>query len=289
MIESKLTELLERTGDQTAVGPPPLDALRAGAARRRHRRTAAWSAVSALTVAAVIGGTTLLATQGSGDPSPPVATATPGLVPAGMRLVGLGHAAIAVPKNWGTNELTCATPKKDTVLIDVGAVTLCGMPRPVGVESLELGRGVPQVFDFHAEETLEIDGVRAERQRTTCSDEGNFLGQGTICTGAVFIPSLDVWFLAESSTNAEEVDRMLGRIVVEPDLVGVPGYRAIDRDGKQPTGEDYAPLLEQAGLKAEFRTRKSPGYPAGTIFTAVPAPGTMVAPGATVTITVAGS
>jgi hypothetical protein len=129
--------------------------------------------------------------------------------------------------------------------------------------------------------------VRAERQRTTCPDEGNF-GQVTTCFGAVFIPSLDVWFWAQSSTNAGEVDRMLDRIVVVPDLVGVPGYRAIDRNGRQPTGADYAPLLGQAGLKAEFRTRKSPGYPAGTIFTAAPAPGTMLAPGATVAITVAG-
>ena len=88
MIEAKLTELLERTGEHVDVGPPPLDAMRAGAARRRRRRTVTWSSVSVAAVLAVIGGTTLL-TQGSSgvDPQPPVTSRSPGVVPGETRLV----------------------------------------------------------------------------------------------------------------------------------------------------------------------------------------------------------
>lgn len=286
MIESRLTELLERTGEQTTVGPPPIDAMRTGAARRRRRRTVAWSAASAVAVVAAIAGTTLLATQGSGDPMPPIASAGPVPAPAGMRLVGYGHAAIAVPTEWGTNVMKCGTPQKDTVVIDVGLVTSCLPPRPAGVDSVELGRGEPHP-DFHADRSVKIDGVPAQRQRTSCT-EGSTYGQAPACSGTVVIPSLDVWFRAESTTNAAEVDRLLARIVVVPDLVGVPGYRTIDRSGHQPLAADYAELLKEAGLKAEFLTRKSPSYPAGMIFSGSPAPGTMVAPGTPVTITLAG-
>jgi hypothetical protein len=284
MIESKLTELLEHTGDQLTVGPPPIEALRAGAARRRRRRTAAVSLTSAAVVAAVIAGTTLL-TQGSGrvDPQPPVASGSPGTVPDGMRLVGFGHAAIAVPNEWGTNQYRCTTPQKDTVVIDVGAYLMCYARRPAGVESVDVSRGRPKP-DYQADETIEVDGVPAERQRTACSQDTAYGTES--CSGTVFIPSLDVAFRAESSTSAAEVDRILERIVIVPDRVGVPGYRTVDRRGHQPSGAEYAELLRQAGFKPVIQTRRSSGPAPGSILTASPGPGTMLAPGSTVTITV---
>ncbi len=286
MIDSQLTEVLERAGAQVNVGPPPIEALRTGAARRRRRRTWAWSAVSVAAVVAVIGATAVLSRGFRGaEPQPPVASASTGAISGGTRLVGLGHAAIAVPKKWGTNQVVCGTPRTDTVLVDLGITTLCmGMPR-AGVESVEVARGRPKT-DFRVDESAKIDGVPAQRQRTTCS-EGP-INKVTVCSGTVFIPSLDVSFRATSCTSAEEVDRILARIVIVPGLVGVPGFRTIDRNGHQLLGADYAELLKEAGLKAEFRTRKSPSYPAGMIFSGSPAPGTMVAPGTPVTITVAG-
>jgi hypothetical protein len=199
-------------------------------------------------------------------------------------MVGLGHAAIAVPRDWGTNQAVCGTPRADTVLVDLSIVNLCLAYRPAGVESVELISGAPK-HDFRVDETTTVDGVPAQRQRTTCTDGSSH--QVPVCSGTVFIPSLDVAFRAESSTSAAEVDRILARIVIVPGRFGVPGYRTVDRDGQQPLGAEYADTLRRAGLKPVLRTRKSP-YPAGTIFTAAPAPGTMLAPGATVTITVAG-
>ena len=279
MIESNLTELLERTGDRTNVGPPPIEAMRVGAARRRRRRTMALSLASAAAVVAAAVGTALIATPGMSRDDAPAATPAP----AQLRLVGIGHAAIAVPVQWGTNESRCGTPQQDTDLIDdPSAALLCLAPRPIGVESVELASGKPARFDFHADETIEVGGVRAERQRTSCS-------VGTIgpriCLGTVFIPSLDVSFRAESSTNADEVDRILERIVIVPDRVGVPGF-GLPRNGQRITGENYPDMLTEAGLVPKIQTKRSHAYVPGEILAVSPAPGTMLKPGATVTVTV---
>jgi hypothetical protein len=213
MNESTLTELLERAGERTAVGPPPLAAMRTGVARRRRRRTVAWSVVSAAAVVAVIAGTALF-THGprTGDAEPPVAsTATP--YPFVVRLVVLGRAQIVVPKFWGTNEARCGTPLKDTVLFnDPSAGQLCQVTRPVGVESVAVASG-KRGIDFHADQTIQITGVEAQRQRTSCFAQPDNV---PVCTGAVFIPSLNVSFVAQSSSSADEVDRILSRIRITP-------------------------------------------------------------------------
>lgn len=281
MIESKLTELLERAGERTNVGPPPIEAIRAGAARRR-RRTAVLTVAgtAAAVVAVMMGGTVVLADgRSSTNPASPAASTRP--VPAGMRLVGIGHAAIAVPKHWGTNQLRCYTPQQDTVVIDTGgSIPMCLAARPDGVDSVSVGTRKP--FGFHAEETFQIDGVRAERQRTTCTDSINRV---TVCSGAVSIPSLNVWFWAESSSSSGEVDRILDRIMIVPDKLGVPDRQL---SGPNPP-ERYAARLTGMGLKPETRTRKATGLtPVGTLLAVSPSPGTMLAPGATVTLVVAG-
>lgn len=275
-----LTDLLEHTADQTPVGPPPLDSLYAGASRRRHRRTA--GLVAAVAVAAVIGGSTLLTSRGR---TASVTTSTPAPV---MRMVGFGHAAIAVPADWPTNKSQCGTPKQDTVLIDdPSAMLFCGAFRPAEVESVELYYGRPRA-EFRADETFEIGGVRAERQRTTCSISNYPKANTTTCGGTVSIPSLKVWFRAESSTSAAEVDRMLARIAIVPDRTGVPSVQALRVDLNGPKGTAYAGVLRQLGLKTQFHTVKSPSYPAGLVLRVSPAPGTMLKPGAIVTVTVTG-
>src|SRR5690349_5732798 len=82
------------------------------------------------TVLAVIGVTNALATAGGSGTGP---LPGPDPAPAAMRLVGYGHAAIAVPKVWGTNISRCGVPRRDTVLIDD-----CGRPRPKGLSKVEL-------------------------------------------------------------------------------------------------------------------------------------------------------
>lgn len=281
MIESELTELLERAGARTTVGPPPIEAIRAGAARRRRRRAAAISAVSVAAAAVAVGGTLLLAGGPSfTNPAPPAASTPP--VPAATRLVGIGHAAIAVPEQWGTNQLGCGTPQKDTVIIDAGPQNLCKTPYPNGVESVFVASRTR--IDFRADETFQIDGVRAERQQTRCMVDT--LNRVTVCLGTVFIPSLDVSFRAESSTSSGEVDRILERIMIVPDKVGVPVPLFSESNPAARLGEEYADRLTALGLKPNLETRKSPGYISGSILEVSPSPGTMLTPGATVTVTV---
>lgn len=276
MIETKLTDLLERTADQTPVGPPPLDAVRTGAVRRRRRRrTAVLSAAAA--VAVVIAGTTVL------TPHRPTVT-SPAPAPVATRLVGFGHAVIAVPRTWGTNQSNCGTAIADTVLIDdPSAFHLCEAFQRSGVESVQVS-GSPTI-DFHADETLTIDGVPAERQRTTCTAASNGV---EVCSGAVGIPTLGVWFRATSTTNTDEVGRILDRIAVVTDQTGVPSYLSVAGTVQGPLAANYAKLLQQAGLKARYVTKKSPGYPAGLLLKVSPAAGTMLKPGAAVTMTVTG-
>lgn len=277
MTDSKLTELLERAADRTEVGPPPLDALYAGASRRRRRRTVAVSLTTAAAVVAVVGGTTVLMPSRHDKPAP--VTSPP---PVAMRLVGVGHAAIAVPVTWGTNQTRCSTPQKDTVILDDPVIKpLCGAPSRKGVDSVLLTYGRPSSFGFRADESFEIDGVPAQRERTSCQVGSD--PQDIGCSGSVAIPSLRVWFHADSS-SAAEVDRILARIEIVPDRTGVPSYRSL-RDYR---GSAYAEVLREVGLTPTFATTKSPNYRVpGYVVAVSPAPGTMLKPGATVTVTVA--
>ncbi|MFD7161585.1 PASTA domain-containing protein [Kribbella sp. NPDC059898] len=279
MIDSKLTEILERTAQRTNVGPAPIEAIRAGAARRRRRRAAALSALGVGAAAIAVSATMLLTgSLNLTNPTPPVATAPT----AGMRLVGIGHAAIAVPEEWGTNQSYCGTPQNDTVLIDEPPNGYCQKTRPKGIDSVALTSGKP--IGFEADSTFEIDGVQAERQRTVCSVAP--INHVTVCSGTVFMPTLDVSFRAESSTASDEVGRILDRILVTPDQIGVPDPQF---DGSNPairSGEKYAERLTALGLKATIETRKARGFIPGDILAVSPSPGTMLAPGTTVSVTV---
>ncbi len=284
MNEFKLTELLEHAGERTTVGPPPIDAMHARVTRRRRRRTVAVCLAAAVAVVAAAGGTALLVRPDAGETEAPTASTSPGVALPGTRLVGVGHVAVAVPKEWGTNDQRCGTPQTDTVIVDLAAITYCLIARPAGVESLHLASGKPLLFEFHTDYAIEVDGVAAERQRTSCTDQA--ISDVIVCSGAVRIPSLDVVFRAESSTNAAEVDRMLERITIIPDHVGVPAFRILSVEGRGPSGEKYAGVLRDLGLKPKIQTTKSPSYDPGQVMAVSPIPGTMVPVGATVIVTV---
>lgn len=285
MTEPKWTELLERAADRTAVGPAPLAAMRAGAARRRRRRALAATALGGAAIVAVIGGTALVTTPGVGpqEPRPPAASGGPTLAPAGTRLVGLGHVAIAVPEEWGTNQTQCGTPQKDTVVINVGVIETCAIGRPETVESVEIVQGEPR-FDFRVDSTIEIDGEEAQRQRTTCSRDT--FGGVRVCSGTVYFPAHGTWFRAESSTSPDEVDRILEQIRVDSERVGVPAFQPLAVQTQGRSGDKYAARLTELGFDVEVQTRKIAAGKPGYVLDASPTPGTMLPPGSSITITV---
>jgi len=65
MTDPNLTELLERIGERTHVGPPPVENMMAGARRMRRRRTLLLIAATAAAAVATVGGATLLSAPGS--------------------------------------------------------------------------------------------------------------------------------------------------------------------------------------------------------------------------------
>lgn len=288
MTENNLTELLELAASRVQVGPAPVTAMVAQARRMRRRRTVAFGAAIGAAVVAVAGTASAFWPVGESS-TPPSLAASPeaDLAPPGMRLVGLGHAAVAVPETWSTNVTRCGVPEEHTVVIDVGVEQACRAPHPANVDSIEVAQGEPR-FDFTADETVQINDVQAQRQTTACRPDG-FNERVSVCAGAIYIPSMDVSFRAESSTSATEVDRILDRVQIIPDRVGVPGYRVINSDlldqGK--AGQMYIEALRDAGLVPQVRTERASGIDPGYVLDATPGPGTMLQPGDVVTVTVA--
>ena len=226
-----------------------------------------------------------IATMPADEPTAPSASADV-QPPAGFRFVGIGHAAIAVPEAWGRNKIRCgATPEEDTYVIDVTTFAACASSRGKNLESVQVYPGDPR-FDFEPDRTLAIDGVEAKRMDTTCTTET--MGNVETCSGSIYIPAERVQFIAESSTNAAEVDAILERIRILPNQLGVLGLASFQMDDQERSGERYVAALEEAGFRTEVRTKLERGMPTGFVRFADPAPGTMARPGDLVVVTMTG-
>lgn len=282
MTERHLSDLLETLGDRVEVSPPRTAAMLRAASHARRRRTAWTIAGAAAAAALVAAGTQIVSDRlpGSNDPTRPAPTAD--AVPDGMRLVAIGRAAIAVPKGWSTGKMHCGTPLEDTVVIDPGAIRNCLVPRPAGVDSVWVYESVP-TRNYRADETYEIDGVRAERQQTSCG-RGN--DESVMCTGVVGLPSLGVYFEASSSTSRATVDEILENVRILDDRAGVPGYLAVTSSRQEDSFDAYADRLRSVGLSLSKVEVTKPGMSAGFVLEVSPAPGSLLRPGEKVTVTV---
>lgn len=294
MTDHDLPDLLDRLGERTLVGAPPTAAMLAAATRARRRRTT-WLAVgsTAAALAVTISGAALLNSdpeQVLPEPAPGVPTPTQVVAPAGTRLVGLGHAAIAVPEEWGTNRLRCATPVHDTVIIDQGAVCLADYPRPEDVESVHVYRGWYGGFGQPNEvgtQSFDLDGERAERVATACYREYDGTG---VCTGAVYLPDQEVSFVVDSSSEnpRAKVAEILSWIHMISDQVGIPGFQHINftwYHAEVTAADHYRAELEKLGLRVEVVAHERQVLEVGNVLSVEPQPGTMVAPGSVVTVT----
>lgn len=290
MNEHQLTELLERGGDGVRVSPAPLDALHAGAVRRRRRRRWVGALASAGVAVALAGGTAMVLSPDRGEPpataDPADDKPRPDLPPDGMRWAGIGSIAVAVPEKWGMNRTHCGTPRRDTVVVWQGGINTCLIPRPAGVESVELGEG--EAWGFEPDSTVVIDGVEAKQQSTTCEERTNLRGapNGVLCTAVLRFPDEGVWVRVESSTSAEKVEAILSRVHVLTGLVGVPDYSGIAAEAQEKSQEAYTRLLQERGFAVEVETKKMWPATPGHVLSTSPLPGTVVEPGSTITITV---
>lgn len=280
-----LTTLLEERVADIPVGAPPIDAMRA-AARRRRGRTAVLAAAAAVVVIAA--GAVVWQSVGAPDPRVPVASDAPDpdAPPAGHRYVGIGTAVIAVPEGWGTNDVECGTPKKDTVVIDQGVTCMMWVPRPADVESVAvLSTAKPEGVDTWA--SVEVDGVRALQ-----SDVQYTSDPVGVSAQSIYLPSRHVLFTAESSSagSTAVVTDLLSGIAILQEHTTVPGFQDIALEyglPNEPVVDSYVARLQNLGLSVEVVQQKS-DLDKGTVLSTNPAVGSVVAPGDTVTVTVSG-
>lgn len=278
MMERELTDLLNSVADEVRVGPAPLGAVETRARGLRRRRIAGYSAASLVALGALVGGFTVV-TQDE-----PNILVLEGPNDSGVRLVGVGHAAIAVPAAWPTMELECPGALYDSVVFDDGSATTCTpVPGPTaGVEIVRIVRGEPALVQ--PVEQAQINGVEVQRQVPRC----NLVGDVSTCTGAVYIPSESVTFLVTSTTDPQTVHRLLDSIRIVPDRVGVPDSQTVNVAERGNAANAYIKALEGLGLSVEVTNQWRPKYPTGWILGVSPEAGTMLAPGSMVTLTVVG-
>lgn len=278
MTDEQLSCLLhERTADE-AVGPPPLAEMHRAVVRRRRGRLAVLGGAASVALVAGV----LAMAEGPAprqDPPPAAASDAP---PDGFRWAGMGSAVVAVPDDWGTNAMQCGTPRRDTVIVDQGAVCAALVPFPADTSAVELRPRHP--MDESDDYTpTEVDGERALLGPVECS-KGGIHGAGT-CRQSLVLPDRDVVFAAETSRGRAALAPILDRVAILDEDVAVPGYAALADDLQGRSGAAYADALEAAGLRARVVTQVRRDITPGYVLDASPAPGTVVAPGATVTLT----
>jgi hypothetical protein len=128
----------------------------------------------------------------STQPTQPGPSASSGQVIAYHGLV------LTVPASWSINDERCGTPTSDTVLRDLGGILGCLIPRPAGINSVELvedpGR---HLQEFRGTDSFtNPNGVKIERGRVP--DE-----PGT----AIYVPDVGVLMLIDtlSEERAEAI------------------------------------------------------------------------------------
>jgi PASTA domain len=285
--DDQIVQTLERRAAEVHVGPPPLAEMHASAHRRRRSLVAVVGSAAAV-VALVVGVGWLGSVQSNEvDPKPANPPAADELEqpPAGFRWVGIGHAVVAVPEGWPTNAIRCTEPERDGVWVDVAGFNLCIAPFPTDSTRVWV-RG-----PYGNEDTSEwgrgtLDGTPVLTSSITCS--GTSESDVEVCGQVVFIPSENAVFDVESSAGPDAVEEALARIEVLDDGVAVPGFALLQEQQDAPGGvlAAYERALRQAGLDVELRTRPEKGLPAGWVIKASPEPGTVVAEGSTVVVTV---
>lgn len=285
MTDHDLANMLERSAERIPIATPPVSEMLVAAGRLRRRRSAARAAVAAAAVVAVLGGTALVAAQDTnptlGRPSGPADTQPAEPVPAGTRLVGIGHSAIAVPEDWATNALRCGTATEPTVVVDVTAIEMCQWLSPEVFDNVWVEQGVNRRM-FSPSEDFEVDGVAAQRNETTCTAYSDRVRQ---CSRTVFVPSANASYRAQAATK-QRVEEILSWIRIVPDRVAVPGFGPANVDYQDDdAGEHYRAELEAAGLQVEVLTEPRPGFKPGYVLGVSPGPGTMVEPGEVITMT----
>jgi hypothetical protein len=285
MNDEEVRRLLGRLADRADVGPAPVgDLVRAGrSAERRKRRATIFGAAIASLAIIVVGFAVDQSVSrdrpgnvGVSATSPSAASSLPPVVD-GTRLVGMGRVVVAVPDTWGTGEVRCGQPLRDTVYFPSDGNRSClGVPgapaSSVGIASTSSDTG--RRATKRADTSGTINGIPV-----AYSERGCETSDPPVCSQVVTVPSQGVVLILtapETSTIATIVDSL--RLLPE-------GYTTVRVDPNGPL-ENTVDLIEAAGLDAQVVEKYRKGWSAGVLLDSDPAAGTVLATGETVTLTV---
>jgi hypothetical protein len=279
MNDRETTQLLDELARQISVGPAPIDSLiRQGRARKYGRRTATVLvsvAGTCVAVAGIVFATATLAerTPGTGSSIPTAGKSTLE-IPNGMRLVGYGGVTVSVPQGWSTDQTKCGQPLADTVYLQTDGQRGCLVEADGPVNSLAIAATssfVGQALAGTATEPVEINGISA--RQTGVADEAD----GTV-TQSIVVPEEQVVFtLSVADKPTLQAIRESLRSLPE-------GFTSVPF-GLAGTANPST-LVERAGLEASIVEKARPTLAGGTLLDVVPAPGSVLALGDGVTLTV---
>ena len=294
MTGDPITDELVRLTDSYRPGPPPIDQLLIDGSRKRRRGSIfAVTAVTAAVVVIIATGAVLTREPGS-SPQPSSSSPAPSdPIPPNTRLVGVGHAAIAVPRSWSTNQTACGTPTENTVIINVTAVPLCGLfPQPV-VSSVEVSSRSqqPNYPDFTNAERVNIGGVEAFRSPLHCThatirptSPGTQPKAAHFCTQATWMPEESALFIA-TTPRPNATRALMETLHIDPSRAAVPQSNLSGTPAKMVA--EFTHNAEALGFHVITRTTPQPGFPSGSILGVSPATGTVLPTGTTLHLTLA--
>jgi len=191
-----VNDLLDRAAGwySPSTAPDPASIAAIAGERRRRRRLGAIAVSTVITLGSLV---LLIGTLKPGGSQPPIGGGTPSgtQVPASTgQVIGYHGLDVTVPASWNINDMTCGTPRTDTVIRDVGAIAACLVPRPPGISSLELVDN-PEYWQ-----------PLMQSVRTLTNAHGVRLDQGTVPDRpgmAIYVPAVQVLMFADTVTDAE--------------------------------------------------------------------------------------
>lgn len=274
--------LIGRQTPHELAGPVPLQAMQRTITRNRRRRRLAAVGASVAAVGAVAFAVPVITSSGSGDDSPAVAATTDELVvPEGTRLTGVGRIAVAVPEDFGINEVRCNAATANTVIIEPdGAYCAPGAPAAPLTSVVEfLPPNSPGPSSGAPLSEVEIDGVTALRSDDCgVSSPGSPDAERSFCTAQLTIPGegslLVISTQVPQSAAEADIDALIGNVRVLDEHVGVPPVSG-DLDA-------FTSALEDLGLVPQVSTGNE--LDPGQFIRTTPEPGTIVAVGSSIQV-----
>lgn len=221
--------------------------------------------------------------------------------PAGTRWVGAAGVVVAVPDWWTTGETQCGAPVEDTVYADAAAQVDCEDPDvPATIQEVAALAVLDATSGYGAEQLRTMVPVAGRPdlvERPGCEQWYDGVcrhlfalrGSDVVLAVTVTDDSGTTWAAVRDSARAVPA----GRTTVP---ISLAGTWASPTWGEPPPAADaMTDALQAAGLRVETVTaeREDDGgdygsFQPGSLLAVEPAPGTLVADGSTVTLTVSG-